>query len=305
MHARFEQTEGPVKKWLDSRRNAFYDNSIEGVDALHQTAGDPSPHVCYLTFSFHCTNPFPSWPPWVPAALSKFPISIYDIMQAFLRHIPGGHAAAWGFDLIRQSFTSGILFPLFQTLVTFHDFLKWLTAHVLNKLLEDQDFKLKLPGPGSYVPRKDVFPLMLPTVYAMSGCDPLANPTLSASRREIIGNNSKDWLLNDGIVNTRSMRGPRNGDITDISVSNPFPLAELSLDEDRTDVRGKYWHFGVTGYLDHADEIGVWIDSDTVSLRRSANPSMHRAGKANCVQGEDLKEMYKNLAALVSRIPPA
>ncbi|KIW68712.1 hypothetical protein PV04_04636 [Phialophora macrospora] len=284
MRARFEETGGPVKKWLDSQRNAFFDNSIEGVEALHQRAGGASPHVCYLTFSFHCTHPFPSWPPWVPAALSKFPISIYDIIQGFLRHIPAGQVAAFGIDLIRQNLTSVILWPLFQAIVTFHDFLKWVTAHVVNKLLEDQGFNLKLPGPGSYVPRKDVFPLMLPTVYAMGGSDPLANPEHSASRRAIVGNNSEKWLRNDGIVNTISMRGPSDAEIKDISVSNPFPLAKLRTGEDKTDVRGKYWHFGTTGYLDHADEIGVWTISDTC---------------------KHLTDMYKNLVALVSRIPPA
>ncbi|OCT52681.1 Lipase [Cladophialophora carrionii] len=285
MRARLERRGGPVETWLASQRNAFYDNSIEGVEALNDEAKGPSKHICYLTFSFHCTNPFPSWPPWVPAALSSFPISIYDIIRALLRPLPGGDIAMFAIDSIRQGLTSVILWPFFQTLVTFHDFLKWATTHVATRLLEDLDFKLKLLGPGSYVPRKDVFPLMLPTVYAMGGYDPLRNPALSASRREIIRNNSEKWLLNDGIVNTVSMRGPRNEDIIhDVSEANAFPLAKLGRADDRKLVRGKYWHFGVTGYLDHADEIGVWIDSDT---------------------GEILKDMYKNLAALVSRIPPA
>ncbi len=109
---------------------------------------------------------------------------------------------------------------------------------------------------------KDVLPLLLPTVYAMGARDPLAQPRLE-SRKEIIGNNSVEWLLNDGVVNTISMRGPRGEDVIREVESDGFPLAESSA----ADVRGKYWHFGTTDYLDHADEIGVWITEETVGLR--------------------------------------
>src|SRR5258708_18835561 len=86
---------------------------------------------------------------------------------------------------------------------------------------------------------------------------PLAWPRPD-SRKEIIGNDSEKWLLNDGIVNTISMSGPRDQVIREVDPAK-FPLGKLA------DIRGKYWHFGTTGYLDHADEIGVWIAEDTVS----------------------------------------
>ena len=262
VRAEFEKPGGPVAKWLDSGRTAFHDNSIEGVQKLHEEAGPPSEHICYLTFSFHCCEPFPSWPSWAPQALSKFPVSIVQTFQELLSKIPLGHTFNWVIDQLRGSLTYVVIWPIFSRLATFYKFFEWLTSEVGNRFLEDQDFKLSLPGPGKYVPRKDVLPLMLPTVYAMGAREPLAQPRPD-SRDQIIDNSSRDWLLNDGIVNTISMRGPRDeNDIREVEYDG-FPLAESGT----AGVHGKYWHFGTTGYLDHADEIGVWIDQKTVSLR--------------------------------------
>lgn len=236
MRADFERLDGPVAKWLDSRRTAFHDNSIEGVQKLHDEAQSPSNHVCYLTFSFHCCEPFPSWPAWTPEALAKFPVPLLNKIPPIL--------------------TSVLVWPVFKRLVTFSKFLEWVVAEVSNRLLKEQNFGLKLPGPGKYVPRKDVIPVMLPTVYAMGSRDPLAPPG-PASRKDIIGGDSEKWLLNDGIVNTISMTGPRDEIIREVDPTR-FPLSDLAA------LRGKYWHFGTTGYLDHADEIGVWVIEDTV-----------------------------------------
>jgi len=178
----------------------------------------------------------------------------------------------WVLDLLRQGLTNVLIWPVFQGLVKFRDFLNWATVEVAEKLLKTQGFPINLPRPGKYVPRGDVFPPMLPTVYAMGSLE------LTDDQKTILGPERGDWLLNDGIVNTMSMRGPKGATIHELA-HDPFPLATGST----AGVRGRYWHFGTTGYLDHADEIGVWVERDT---------------------GSALKKMYQDLADLVSRIPP-
>lgn len=66
------------------------------------------------------------------------------------------------------------------------------------------------------------------------------------------------------------MKGPlnRNGDVHNnqdkvlIEDANKFPgrLEEVKP------ARGKYWHFGTTTGLDHADQIGIFIEENTVRL---------------------------------------
>ena len=115
-------------------------------------------------------------------------------------------------------------------------------------------YNLILPTPGKYLPRQDVIPLMLPTVYAMGGQD------LSDDEKKILGPNRGDWYLNDGIVNTASMNGPIGAEVFDIA---NFPTSEPGIRA--SEVRGRYWHFGVNDKMDHADEIGVWVERTTVS----------------------------------------
>lgn len=246
---------------MHSRNNAFYDNSIEGVRDLHQRTIASSQHVCYFTFSFSSTEPFPvQWPPWMPEAFQSFPISLVDAVRDFLRSIPGLSYLVGALDWVRGGITKAAFWLVFARQVKFPDFLRWATLEVANRLLREQEFQLNLPGPGKYVPRKDVFPLMLPTVYAMGGQE------LSDVQKDILGQNRGDWFQNDGIVNTESMRGPDDDLVRDVA---SFPTSNLR----GPGVRGVYWHFGTTGYLDHADEIGVWIEDSTVCLTTYApNP---------------------------------
>ena len=132
----------------------------------------------------------------------------------------------------------------------------WGTTEVAQRLIRGFGYDLILPAPGEYLPRQDVIPLMLPTVYAMGG------QKLSGAEIKILGPDRGDWYLSDGIVNTASMNGPLGTDVSPIS-----GFLQKTLDERR----GCYWHFGVTDKMDHADEIGVWVEETTVSVF-SLNP---------------------------------
>lgn len=54
------------------------------------------------------------------------------------------------------------------------------------------------------------------------------------------------------------MRGPSEDVVRPVSA---FPIENINS----ADVRGVYWHMGTNDRMDHADEIGVFIDDDTVS----------------------------------------
>ncbi|KEY74765.1 hypothetical protein S7711_06666 [Stachybotrys chartarum IBT 7711] len=171
MLARMESVNGPVWKWLRSRKNGSYDNSIKGVHELSEDAINTSQHGYYFSLSFHATIPFPEdWPAW-----------------------------------------------------------------------------------GRYVPRKDVIPILLPSVYAMGGLE------LTQDQTTILQPNIGDWFQNDGVVNTESMSGPHNSVVRSIS---DLPGLDFSLPEKR----GIYWHLGVNDKMDHADQIGVFIEQSTVRL---------------------------------------
>ena len=256
MRDRLERKDGPVRKWALSKHNAFYDNSIKGVSELPPSTKTPSPHIHYFTLSFHATVPFPTnYPDWGRQAAEKFPVSIVQFARAILHHIPflGGLA-----DSILSTLVGIGGWAIFSSSVTLRNLVIWGTAEVAQRLLNGIGYNITLPGPGKYLPRNDVIPLMLPTVYAMGG------QTLSEEQKQILGPSSRtdDWYLNDGIVNTASMNGPLGTEVFDISAlltrsrSNLAPAAPT---------KGHYWHFGVTDRMDHADEIGVWIEKDTVS----------------------------------------
>ena len=251
MRARFEERGGPVWKWALSKHNAFYDNSIKGVSELPPSTKTPSPHIHYFTLSFHATVPFPTnYPDWGRQAAEKFPVSIVEFARAILEHIPFlGKLVKRILDTLE-----GIVgWAIFSSNVTLRNLVTWGTAEVAQRLLNGIGYKLTLPGPGKYLPRNDVIPLMLPTVYAMGG------QALSEEEKRILGPSfRKDWYLNDGIVNTASMDGPVGTEVSSIS---DF----LRGSNRTTPAKGRYWDFGVTDKMDHADEIGVWVEADTVS----------------------------------------
>ncbi|KAJ8098580.1 hypothetical protein POJ06DRAFT_282562 [Lipomyces tetrasporus] len=270
MRQRLESSFGPVSKWYCSNHNAFYDNSIKGVRDLHMKAIPTSSHVYYFSLSFHSTIPFPCyWPSWTAEALNTFPIKLVDFVRKLLYSIPVVNIGAWIIDRILEEVANTLGWPIVLSLVSFRDFVRWATQAVANRLLDEIDYDVTLPPPGKYLPRIDVLPFMLPTVYAMGGQE------LSPEQKDILGENLGDWYLNDGIVNTESMRGPDDSIVRSIS---GFPTSSINVEGGR----GIYWQFGVNNQMDHADEIGVFIEEYT----------------AQC-----MREMYINLATIVSRLP--
>lgn len=259
MRARLEKPDGPVRKWALSEHNAFYDNSIKGVERLRLATAGPLPTVYYFTLSFHVTVPFPTeYPGWAPEAATKFPFSLLRFKEEFLRHFPFGGAIDWILE-------KGV-WLIFKTCVDVGALSLWVVKEVAEKLLAGFGYDLILPAPGKYLPRSDVIPLMLPTVYAMGGQE------LSPAEKEILRGlnltaaekatlrDSDDWYLNDGIVNTASMDGPLGVEVHKIA-----RFLDEHLGTEGSDTRGRYWHFGVNDKMDHADEIGVWIEGNTVS----------------------------------------
>lgn len=121
----------------------------------------------------------------------------------------------------------------------------------------------------------------------------MGGKNLSDDQIHILGDESVNWHLNDGIVNTESMKGPlnRNGDLADnrnkelITDAREFPFQDVQT------ARGKYWHFGVTASMDHADEIGIFIEENTVNrtavleIRKQTNEFELGRGNGENVQG--------------------
>jgi hypothetical protein len=252
LRLRLEAENGPVWKWLASNNNAFHDNTIEGVNELHLTSIPTSTKIYYFSLSFHATTPFRhDWPQWTLDALRTFPVPLVKFIREVLYSIPLVNFGTWVVDRILSQLVESVGWPIVSRLVSFREVVGWATTQVGNRLLHQVGYNIILPGPGKYLPLKDVFPPWLGSVYAMGGLD------LSSAQKEILDPDLGDWYLNDGIVNTESMKGPKGATINDIKW---FPVNDLGNDA----ARGVYWHFGVNGRMDHADEIGVFIEEATV-----------------------------------------
>jgi hypothetical protein len=281
MRERLEGPNSPVRRWALSKHNAFYDNSIKGVSELPDETKIPSPHIHYFTLSFHATVLFPEkYPDWGSEAAEKFPASMHAFAEAILKLIPiVGNKTDW---LLSHTIFQPIPFvqdpiewvlaklkgvagwTIFALSVPLMDLVRWGTVQVAQRLVNGFGYGLILPLSGRYLPRPDVIPLMLPTVYAMGG-QPLSRDEieilgLSNDEIDIVGDDRGDWYLNDGIVNTASMDGPVGTEVLPISGFLPKIANER---------RGCYWHFGTNDVMDHADEIGVWVEKNTASSTQS------------------------------------
>ncbi|KAH7029930.1 Alpha/Beta hydrolase protein [Microdochium trichocladiopsis] len=296
---------GPVRRWIESNHNALYDNSVMGVNELNEKTIPTSNDVYYFSLSFSCVEPFPpDWPSWTLEAIQEFPLTITrfleelpiignidKMIQGALNFIPflGDfyseiHNLSFG---LATQIAQGIIgvatnvggWHIVSNLVDIREATRWLVDKVLNRFIQEVGYNVRVPPPGDYLPIASVLPLMFPTAYAIS------SQQLSNGQRQILRDESEDWKVNDGIVNTASMKGPlnRNGDIPanrDRSLivdACDFPR----LPEQVANARGKYWHFGTTDGMDHADKIGIWIESDT---------------------GKKVASMYTHLVTIVSHL---
>jgi len=245
-----ESVDGPVWTWLNSHNNGLYDNSIEGVYDLSLKAVNTSENIYYFSLSFRAVDPFPeARPAWGRDAIRSFPTSIELFVRGITRNIPFIEPLV---DIITDAVTN-LGWEFIITITSFRSFVEWVTQAVITRVLRELGYDLVLPNPGSYIPRKDVMPILLPSVYAMGSQE------LTQMQRNILGPNLGDWYLNDGIVNTESMSGPDNfvrgiSSLPDLNFSIPGK-------------RGIYWHLGVNDQMDHADQIGVFIEKSTVRLQ--------------------------------------
>lgn len=250
MLIRMESNNGPVWKWLNSDNNGLHDNSIEGVHNPSLDIIKTSEHIYYFSLSFHATDPFPEvWPAWGRDAAGSFPTKLEDFVRLAIGNIPilGGKVS-----LIINAFEN-LGWTFIIALTSFRSVVEWATQAVITRVIREAGYDLVLPNPGSYIPRKDVIPILLPNIYAMG------SQKLTDTQKNILGPNLGDWYQNDGVVNTESMMGPE-GYVKDISELQDFDFSAAGT-------RGFYWHLGVNDQMDHADQIGVFIEQGTVRPR--------------------------------------
>lgn len=239
MHDRLRE---PIQKWWYSDHNGFKDNGIEGVKKLNHLAGQPSEDTYYFTMSFDATRAFP-----------KVNISADDI-KTFPLHpglslggstIPG----LWDIGAHAVSGFLGVVHSVFNAIPGNPDdvdFAKWI-VRVLNNHAEALGYFSRIPSPGDRIPRSDMLPILSIFSYAMSGMDVSSAPFPSTE-------------LNDGVVNTRSMRGPKEEQIKEIAEFQEFTKGNIKK------AKKWYWHLGTNQTMDHADQIGVFTDDRTVSI---------------------------------------
>ena len=79
-------------------------------------------------------------------------------------------------------------------ITNFRSFVQWGTEAVITRVLRQLGYDLVLPNPGRYIPRNDVMPILVLSVYAMGSQE------LSQQQRNILGPNLEDWYQNDGVV---------------------------------------------------------------------------------------------------------
>ncbi|PVH68758.1 alpha/beta-hydrolase [Cadophora sp. DSE1049] len=225
-----------VHTWWQSNSHGFYDNSIPGTMGLDTFASTPSPHIYYFTMSFSATDPFPN------RTLDDVDInSFFDLFPLSKIFNP--------FGLLGPPIALGLFFSSRITaLPELQAFAGWFTA-VANRHLQQMNYFSQLPPPGTQVPRPDMLPFLSLFGYSMGGYN-LPNNVLPHIT-------SEQYHPNDGIVNTESMSGPIGGPIQE----GNFPVNVMMTNPAAT--KGIYWHLGKNATMDHADQIGVFTDSNT------------------------------------------
>lgn len=238
MHTRLSHL---VPQWWNSNAHGLYDNSILGVTNLNNFAPHPSQHTYYFTMSFCATDPFPN------RALSRQDVN--EFFALFPLHEVINPLGLWGITLptVFQIISRLPFLPQLQNIA------RWFTD-VANRHLSSMNYFSHIPRPGSQIPRADMLPAIALPAYAMGGYQ-LNNLSL-----QILGSlTSEEYQRNDGIVNTKSMRGPVNAPYGE----NHFPGSGLDMTS-MTRAKGRYWHLGENVTIDHADQIGVFTSKDTV-----------------------------------------
>ena len=222
--------------------NGVFDNSIEGVQILNDFAKTPSPYTYYFTMSF---DPTMSRQEIQPTALDRGefpPHPFFDPLRWITR--------LFGYPL---SAIGTSVFSLFVSVTGINytrGFMEAIETNLASLGYPDH------PDPAARVPRADMLPLLILPAINMGANNQVMGLT---------GIASQDFEHNDGIVNTPSMRGPWDDQIREIAA---FPRDLTAVHS----AREAYWHLGINHTMDHADEIGIFTDPDTVSFRTHNQP---------------------------------
>ncbi|KAL4895016.1 hypothetical protein BDV59DRAFT_211881 [Aspergillus ambiguus] len=122
MRKRLESIPGAVSRWYKSHNNAFYDNSIEGVNVLHRQTRARSADTYYFSLSFQSTVPFPSeWPPWTLEAAKSFPIPLVDFIRRVLYSIPLVNIGVWLIERILDAIGHAVGWAVVLPLLNIRD----------------------------------------------------------------------------------------------------------------------------------------------------------------------------------------
>lgn len=277
MQERFMAPDGPVATWYKSKHTGFYDNSIKGVEDMNLVAVPAtSSKIFYFSFSFSAIQEFPTkLPDWAQTTIAKFPFPGVSTVRGWATSFPPLKVPLWFSDTFLAPPVHWAIWKVIYNLVSLPDLIGWITQSVAAAFLATTNYHVRLPAPGKYLPRDDIIPFMAPTCYGMASLALTAEQKttlldLADGSEEELG----DWFQNDGIVNTQSMKGPRSNVVKPIKdfpyqklASSRFAIANgVGPGPASLNARGVYWHFGTNTRMDHADEIGVFIDEGTVRL---------------------------------------
>jgi hypothetical protein len=249
---------GPVQRWWDGEANGFYDNSIVGVRKLNEFDTGPSNDIFYFTLSFDATQNLPDQ---LPTPKDFHQVPLHPFLGAF-RGLDfwniGGKIGAFGAFLAQQ-------IPGAPNMLQYAKFV----VDVANRHLRSLGYFDKIPTPGEKIPRPDMLPAIALFGYGIGGYEIPEEKVpgwLKTAARKSEQRPSSLLQPNDGIVNTISMSGPPGVDIHD---PKQFPHQELAnmKTAKKAKATGRYWHLGANATMDHADEIGVFTEGETVRFR--------------------------------------
>ncbi|OJJ94837.1 hypothetical protein ASPACDRAFT_64772 [Aspergillus aculeatus ATCC 16872] len=234
MHNRLQPA---IFTWWNSNHNGIRDNGIDGITRLNQDF-DPrvSEKTYYFTMSFDATRPFPKLN-LSPGFLVDFPTNPIFTLGGFLYPGPGNIVARGTSLLATGAYKIFTSIPGSPSDV---EIARW-AVDTFNYHTGRLGYQFRIPRPGRRIPRDDMLPILAVFSLGMSG----VNAPFGLSEE------------NDGVVDTASMRGPKENEIKDSTNFNTLALASN---------RGVYWHLGVTEAIDHADQVGVFTAAATFDI---------------------------------------
>jgi hypothetical protein len=229
------QTE--ISQWWNSDHNGVVDNGTAGIARLNTHFENPgvSLFTYYFTMSFDATRPFPREDLSGPD-LANVPVN--PLLSLFGWAYPGPFGAFANIAALFWRMGHGA-FSSLPGNPSDIELARWAVG-VINNHASALGYQVRIPSPGGRIPRADMLPILAIFSLGMSGVNAPFGPSEE----------------NDGVVDTASMCGPENNPIGN---TNNFNAGNITTN------LGVYWNLGVTEGIDHADQIGVFTDPNTVS----------------------------------------